>query len=656
MQAASAGKFTVLVLYSSQTDSLTEVILQSFLPNVSANNIDLQLVVHDLNSSSCDEEEATAVGTFICEIFEKEIGAVAVIGPSCTDSAYAISRLISRGALPMIHLHTSPMPEQLAAQVEEKSFGLLGPVDLLADASIALMQHANWSRIIALYQDTNTDMNFIFLRMQKLLSSPDSNTILGYSSLVHEGNTRLKFVLSRYAIRIIFLMTDKELARSILCVGYHLEVVYPAYQWVIIRTMPHDLITDEPVCTESYECNKENMLTVLKKAIFIGFEDFSSPMGSSDESLFKNSIYHMTIKFLSQAFHYYENVTSSSLVQGYALSQVQQDLAKQQVFFIQIRDNSKLFPVALYDETDGIHIKRNSTLYLTPSNFTKIINVVELHIFTISTVILVILSAIIATLQFLTILYRKRKHVRAISPNLQHLAYLGVYLVTLATFVYIIQKSLHLRDETYTHFCSMYQFCLSFGFTLSFGTLCVKAWRLYRIINHYMDPGKFLSDKILVLVVLSFITVDFVLCILLIVVGKPVRAEMSIKTDFKNKVETVNKVCRTNYIALWYALIVSYQFIILLFSMIFAALTKNKKSSLHHLRRDEVALLAYILTAIFLVGSPTYLIIHFITGDLLYEFIVTMAIHFSIIVAYIVLLFASPLIHTMRYDKDKKVI
>ena len=637
MQAASAGKFTVLVLYSSQTDSLTEVILQSFLSNVSANDTataDLQLVVHDLNSSSCDEEETTAVGLFIREIFKNEIGAVAVVGPSCTDSAYAISRLIGRGALPMIHLHTSPMPEQLAAQVEEKSFGLLGPVDLLADASIALMQHANWSRIIALYQDTNTDMNFIFLRMQKLLSSGDSNTTLGYSSLVHEGNTHLKFVLSRYAVRIIFLMMDKELARSILCVGYHLEAVYPAYQWVIIGTMPHDLITDEPIHTESYECSKENMLTVLTKAIFIGFEE-----------QFPSLIFRKTFKLLSQTLSHVENTSLSN-----SLSQAQQG---QQAFLFQTH-NSELFPVAVHDETDGMHIKSNSTLYLIPNNFTKVMNAVEFHVFAVATVILVILGIVTAILQLITIRYRKTKYIRATSPNVQHLAFLGTYLVIFVTFIYAIQKSLYLEDKLYTDLCIVYRFCFSFGFTLLFGTLCIKAWRLYRIFNHYMDPGKLLSDKILVVVALSLTLLNLVICILWTVIGKTVRTEIPVRTDFQERIEIVNKVCRTRYYAVWISLTLGYQGILLIIAAIFSTLV-NISAPKHQdqFRQNEVTFLAYLLNTFFLSAYPTYLVAHYITGNIILEFVVVMALQCSIITAYILLLFAVPLLRAIRHEKLK---
>jgi len=162
-------KPAVLVLYSSAgyhpLNGTIELIQQS----------NLNLLFFDLKSPNCEEEVTTAVSTFIQVVFEEGANVISTIGPSCTDSAYAISMLTSRKEVSMMHFHVSPMP---TAKMD-LSFGLMSTADIYADVCLALnqMHYYDWFDVIALYQDTNRVMNLVFLRLQKLLSE-SSNVAL----------------------------------------------------------------------------------------------------------------------------------------------------------------------------------------------------------------------------------------------------------------------------------------------------------------------------------------------------------------------------------------------------------------------------------------------------------------------------------------------
>ncbi len=288
----------VLVLYSS---------LQYDLRKEGADSIpcNLELLYCDLNTSNCQEQETKAVASFIQEVFMNGTNGdsvVATIGPSCTDSAYAISRLASRREVSIVHLHTSPLPAPLALSLNS-SFGLLAPVELLADASIALIQHTGWSQVIALYQDTDTEMNFMFnhLRRQLVL-----NETLAYTSILYGGHIPLKFALSHFAIRVIFLMLGRDLARKAMCEAYHLGAVYPEYQWVILRTTLEDLTSEEELIytDNGGMCKREELLVVLDQAILLGYESSknTSQNESENESASAGDVYYHAISVFIQGF------------------------------------------------------------------------------------------------------------------------------------------------------------------------------------------------------------------------------------------------------------------------------------------------------------------------------------------------------------------
>ena len=265
----------IVVLYSSTTDSLNQRDFRNFRQESS--NETAELLFHDLNSlttpvmnNSCDEQEALSIQAIVEELFIRRTNVTAVVGPSCTDSAFAITKLINRGELSIPHLYTSPLSATLSSQLSN-TFGVLGPIELLAEAGVALIQHAGWSQVISFHQDTNTDMKFIFNHFRKSIADSQSTTV-EYISSVNGGDNHLADALSRHAIRVIYLMLDATLTREVLCQGYHYRAFYPDYQWVVLHTTLHDILhSAESVQTSTGEvCDRMALQAVLEHSILIG--------------------------------------------------------------------------------------------------------------------------------------------------------------------------------------------------------------------------------------------------------------------------------------------------------------------------------------------------------------------------------------------------
>ena len=623
----------------------------------------LQLEFRDLHTPSCAEQEPVAIHTLTDELFRKGTNVTVIVGPSCTDSAYAISRLTSRREVPILHLHTSPMPARLASSLDS-SFAVLGPVELLADASIALLQHSNWSRVMAFYQDTDTNMNCIFEQFQEKLAETNSTDRLGHFSIVHSRNVHnpLRYALSNHAIRVLYLMLDRERAREILCQGYHLRAVYPAYQWVLLHATPEDILsTTQDVYTDTGEtCDRSDLLVVLDQALFLGYHVGGTGRGEGigrDQSNVtahhsNTTAYHDALKLLLGGLRRLES-EGLSLRESLRQEEIAVD---RQIVLRQLRDNTSTI-VARYDTADqNLTLSQENEPNLIPSNFTRISNAVSQEFFYVTLALLATQVLITVVLQTLTIYYRRRKCIRATSPKIQQLAYVGTYLVISAILIYSLQKSQVIEDTVYARLCVVYHTVNFLGYTLLLSILCIKAWRLYRIFNHFQDPGHLLSDGKLVVVTLSMLLVTVIICTLWGAVGRPVRTEVPLRVDFERRVEIVRDNCRTRYLLLWFVLVYAYLGILLL-TATGLSITVNASAPKYQkqFRRNEVTLLAYLIVVTLIVGLPTYYLARFITGNLVFEYIVTVAISVSTIVSYQVLFFASPLLHALKEKKSHSV-
>ena len=289
------------------------------------------------------------------------------------------------------------------------------------------------------------------------------------------------------------------------------------------------------------------------------------------------------------------------------------------------------------------------------SNFPKISDTVSQEVFHVTLVLLLILLLITATLQVLTIFYRKTSSIKATSPKVQQLAFLGIYLIISTMLIYSIQKSQVIDDTIYARLCNTFNFVYNVGFTLLFGTLCVKAWRLYRIFNHYMEPGNLLSHKKLVLIILCLTVVTIVLCTLWIAVGNPIRTEIPLRVDFERRVEIVRDNCRTRYFFVWFVSVTFYHSLLLLVATALSILVKTSVPKHHkQFRRNEVTVLTYTIVIIVVIGYPVYFLAQYITGNLVLEYVVTLINHTCLIAAYQVLFFASPLLHAIREKRTPK--
>ena len=115
------------------------------------------------------------------------------------------------------------------------------------------------------------------------------------------------------------------------------------------------------------------------------------------------------------------------------------------------------------------------------------------------------------------LIFQHSKSFRAQSPHFSHFVFSGCYLYIISSLLESAKalnwlgmydfKSLNFLIK-FGLLCNIIIWCLTLGTSLIFGTVCVLSWRLYRIFNHYVRPGKFISDPVLVCLIVLLISIN----------------------------------------------------------------------------------------------------------------------------------------------------
>ena len=181
----------------------------------------------------------------------------------------------------------------------------------------------------------------------------------------------------------------------------------------------------------------------------------------------------------------------------------------------QIHQNSNIVHIGYYYKGDLI-IKDESGAYFAEPIQKQLI-VANSGAVTLFFIIALLLFLLTGCLHIIHLIFHRYKSIRAQSPRFSHFLFSGCYLYILSALLESTRVSSWLGTNdvglksfliTFGILCNAIIWCLTLGTALIFGTLCVLSWRLYRIFTHYVRPGKFISDPVLVCLIIVFISIN----------------------------------------------------------------------------------------------------------------------------------------------------
>ena len=663
-------------------------------------DFNLQLRVADSGCSATSKAKIS----ILRDIFENRAEqVVGIIGPACSGAALAVSNLTSREQLSLIHVTsgTSPLLED---PKRSTTYATISSAFSYVQSFLELMLHNNWTNIATL-QDVG---RVYFQQTHSMFLRTLDTTRPVYSGNIFTGNSMTTIPLDdiQYArARVIMVFAGSEAAGRLLCYAYRRNMIYPSYQWIfhdrtgeqLIRSVKSFRVNGEPIeCSieEMAEAshgvilnlfrlerkNKNMTLPLLRKTYDDYHKEYLAELrnhGNLSGDIYANS-YHDAVWALAIALHnasaggvnlksYTYNRSQDTKEIARHLSGVQFEGVTGPVYFqgstrsaetvIDIKQllRSEEVLIGIFDRTQ----QRQERL-LVKTDIAKFVNDtytrerVKLHpaVTALSVLIALALSALTVFLHMANTLWSHCSSIKATSPNVSHLIFSGCYLYLICLFISSLFSDFELVP--FSIVCNTLMWCFFVGYSLIFGTLCAKAWRVYRLFKHFRNkkPGIFLSDNVLVIFVSVLVLADVVICTLWTVFDAQTMRTVLLTSSDPPQVVLV-PLCDCNHWTLWIAIMVVYKGAINLSLMTISILNRRIKRKNFQQTRS-ITVMIYSMTIIYGISIPLYYLFRNRSIYVSYVFFVVVSQCTVLLCCF--LLFLPPLLPILKQRTQRKRI
>lgn len=556
-------------------------------------------------------------------------------GPFCPDLlTKLVSPLASREETHIFQLLGSTAG---SVRKENEDTHFIAPsVELYYETVYAMMEVFNWSRIYIIAESF-----FDGLRSVNGIDDLDITLRQFYTS-----SSSLFLDLRQSEKNIVFSSLTPQNAGEMLCRAHGESLLYPDYVWIF-----HDLTPE--VILDSYRgrCDRDSLLKALHSTFFL---QFPFKPKSPNTTLVSGDLYS---EYQSQvrpenpyASVVYDSIWAVSLVLNHSLSLSGQPLSSYRNregkrMLIDLMDS--VLPDIAFEGASGsinfskservvndavdISLYRNGSLehvatYRTTTKLSipdSIVAAVPRD--TLSTVYMLIpawITSVLAASVILCILvttvvlalfvyYRDDSDIKATSPNLSYLMFLGCYLLLFSTLVHAIRGVVVIRGVGVVVLCGAIITGDSLGINLIFTTLLLRMLRVYRIFSHFGKTGKIWSNRNMACIVGVVILGDVVLImvwsfvdtyrILDVVVfqyhAKPPRYE-------------VQQLCHSDHLSLWLGVLLGKLGVLFTIVLFLAIKTRKiRKSNFKDTKKvniyifSTIAIVITFMTLFFLFNS-----------------------------------------------------
>ena len=599
----------------------------------------------------CDVTERTVIGINNLACSCKPI--VGIIGPSCSASALMVREFTGRNQFSMVTIHYGERNALGNREMFPFAFGILGTTSVTIQAFTDLIVRNKWNKII-LYSEDVIDLVELSEGIKRSIKGISGFSVK-FTSLIkiHHHSIPLREVRQSLA-RVILLFTSVEETLRTLCLAFHEGMIYPNYQWVFKERFENDFVetsfTYEGI---HYVCSEDEINTSIHGSI-----NFMWDLGTGDDDLLSvehedryrssNVIYDAiwSLAFalngsLNELNMNLTHIMPGSRILAQAIANHMSDVDFQGVsgridfdnetgFNIARRINIYQFGAAKYSTLIGFYA--SNELVIFNDILHKFINATfdekhvrvsnEIAVFFLIIRITMLLLTI--AIQVINIAYRNHPSIKATSPKLNHLIFLGFYLAAIGMTLYtIVEAWPHtLNSHVLSNVCRTLPWFINIGPTLVLGTVCAKTWRLYYIHNlakrGVAVSSKRMADPALCGYVVAIASAEVLFCLLWTCIDPLKYSEIVISSDFEIPLITVTGSCQCNWLLIWSNTIILAKCLLIFCSFLLALPTKLGRQ----FKTNNVLILSYILAISFGVGMPIYTIGHVIDVGTSLRFII----------------------------------
>ena len=639
-------------------------------------------LIYKYDGCERDDTSAITVTNLVSGLFPKDGSkVVGIVGPSCSESARKVVLLTDKPEIKLIVIHSGG---QLILENSKNFVSILGSAGVLLDLSFALIQKSGWQSICLLYEGNNV---YFHRLKEEFLTGLSKSVAVSFVSAIFPFFNPLYEIRST-GVRIVFIFASPESIGTTLCLAYRMGLIYPAYQWVILNQ-------DSISFVDNYSKNFKNFqlgctIKNFDRALHLSFQMNLCISTKSDnlhlptnvEENMKHNASNANNNFAYTALHYtyYDalwawtlvlhnlTTTHNDVAFGYGNASLA-NIILSQLFNMKFEgatgpisfNSSSAFTnrnANLYQINNGKTIligSSNSSFvnisepFIRVSDRVKFVNLPDEIVVSLFVIIQCIQLIVVVVLHVITIVYRKAKTVKASSPKLTHLTFIGLYVFNATLMLNCVSWLVDYGPDIDATLCQViWAWGLPLSFTLPIGIVTTRTWRLYRIFVHYLNPGKCISNPALTAAVVMLMCADIVIATLWTSVDPMKFMYIEITVQNVNETEVLLEP-ECHFSIVWAVLIFSHKIVLLLTLIVLTVLTRHILNS--KFSTKSIQLFTYTFTSALVLGFTLYYMFVFIRHDPYSEFITlssVLNILFALIVIFIIIPPLVPIFHRKR--------
>ena len=533
---------------------------------------------------------------------------VAVGGLMCSGPTARVSSIAGKPEVDLLQLSGSNSPI-FRENIDSFPYlwRFLVSATVFSDVLLVFMSKRNWTTVAALYSSDSVYYSGIFTGFKDSIANDDNKNItVEIAVLPTEISFRQAIeAIKASQLRVIITFTNADETAELLCLAGEEGMVYPHYQW-ILTDQNLDMLLNKEACSNNdllrgsdhalstyFQLRQEPSSTILVSGK--SYDDFLESYEKEVQELELElgseivrdaeyaAIVHDEVWALSLALDsaipvlQQKNISieNYSFNQSFVTDILHNELSKVKFIgasgFISFDDNREVDTVV-----DILRINRSTSMLV--GNYTKAdklqLNIsleslpddtwnssvitlpvyVTVLLFTACGIVLVLVTVVLCAF----ISYWNHPEVKASSPMLSMLMFIGCYMLCFCAFLAIVGLGFSLDEKVRVGFCNLTVVLGMNGIQLLMLTLAVKLTRVHRIFNNrklaYLNKWFWTDSSLIAVVIVLSLPINIVLAICLVV--SPLEYAITTELDFTDGNLTVIRIesCNSRNQQVFYAM------------------------------------------------------------------------------------------------------
>ena len=628
------------------------------------------------------------LATTAASVFARnETDIVGIVGLVCPESAQAVAELTSRPQIALVNIHQASVD----VNPGDYSFSIVSPASNLDAALVAFTKRAGWKRIAVLFE---TNRLFYLERYQTFTTSVqmdievDIVELFDIEDIQHGLST-----VQNSGYRVILLFVGEKYASEILCRCSEMGLTFPNYQLVLISVSVSEIDTlvncrpDHEKSLRGSFLFDHKLKPTAEEETFDEYntfhEQYTTELASQAnppltpsvrEALLYDSVWALALALNNSADRMWTERGVTLAEYKFGMPEVS-DIISQEIAKLEFdglsghtsfnaADGFSTRSIEVHQITEGGNLlyaqywfnnlttfSPNASLEIIDDSFpessTELHPAVSIVFFTFILLHLMVLVSI----HIATLVFRKKKSVKASNSRMNQVNIVGNYLllVGLSLNNYIKAFNTSLSHETIARVCqAIWPWTINIATTLIVASIALRTWRIYRIFFHYLNPGRYISDRSLLIFLCILVGIDVVLATAW-TVADPLQVRVvseHLADDNGHIFEQQSIMCVSGTTQIWLSLITLYKLILIAALLTLAILTRKITEKNFTTLKLRIVSYTYVFTTGF--GFPLFYFLFFINVHILVDYVVLNVLLHSVPLQNIVLVLLPPLMPVLK--------